>query len=76
MNIEDHQKRCDHTLKKSNAYYYGAFMLVKLIFQVLGGDHLTAYQDFKASYSQKQWCGPSLARIKKDGTISTRLASF
>lgn len=34
-------------------------------------DHLTAYQDFiKHPTPKKQWCGPSLSRIKKDGTIN------
>jgi len=40
-------------------------------------DHLTAYQDFlKHPIPKKQWCGPSLSRIKKDGTINTNWRPF
>jgi site-specific recombinase XerD len=34
-------------------------------------DHLTAYQDFlKHPTPKKQWCGPSVSRTKKDGSIN------
>ena len=40
-------------------------------------DHLTAYQDFiKHPAPKKQWCGPSLSRIKKDGAINTKWRPF
>lgn len=39
--------------------------------------HLTAYQDFiKHPTPKKQWCGPSLSRIKKDGAINTDWRPF
>lgn len=40
-------------------------------------DHLTAYQVFlKHPAPKKQWCGPSLSRIKKDGDINTDWRPF
>ncbi len=40
-------------------------------------DHLTAYQEFiKHPTPKKQWCGPSLSRIKKDGAINTDWRPF
>lgn len=40
-------------------------------------DHLTAYQDFlKHPTPKKQWCGPCLSRIKKDGAINTKWRPF
>lgn len=40
-------------------------------------DHLTAYQEFiKQPIPKKQWCGPSVSRIKKDGTVNANWRPF
>jgi len=40
-------------------------------------DHLIAYQAFlKHPLPKKQWCGPSQARIKKDGTFNLQWRPF
>jgi site-specific recombinase XerD len=40
-------------------------------------DHLTAYQDFiKHPTPKKCWCGPSVSRTKKEGTINFNLKPF
>ena len=40
-------------------------------------DHLIAYQDFlKHPTPRKQWCGPSVSRTKKDGSINSAWRPF
>ena len=51
--------------------------VAKINISSLRRDHLTQYQDFlKNPEPKKIWCGPSAARLKKDGSINPLWRAF
>ncbi|MBA3662248.1 MAG: tyrosine-type recombinase/integrase [Gammaproteobacteria bacterium] len=51
--------------------------VAKVNISSLRRDHLTNYQDFLKNPSPKKlWCGPSIGRLKKDGTLNSDWRPF